>query len=310
MESGLIPSPYSESQERAGEKNSSFALSDSRFFGGLGLRPDHYSHLQNNKPQTAKWFEVISENFMDSEGKPLSRLLEFRKNFPIALHGVSLGIGGPDAINFSYLLQLKKLIEKVNPIIVSDHLCWSAVGGHSSHDLLPLPYTQTTLDRILDKLDQVQNYLGREILLENPSAYLQFQESTFAESDFLALIAKKSGCGILLDINNVYVSCQNFSWDAKKYLDAIPNSSVGQIHLAGFTDKGKYLFDTHSAPVDKNVWELYQYKTQNMQRVPVMIEWDDHIPDFTAYENELKIAETLWNEGHDRQRKTEISAIL
>jgi uncharacterized protein len=284
-----------------------FKIKDSfEFLGGLGLRPVHYPWLASHRPQTARWFEVISENFMDSQGQPLTKLLHFRKDFEIACHGVSLGIGNKEPVNKVYLEKLKSLIEKIDPFIVSDHLCWNGVGGHNSHDLLPLPYTDETLRRVVDKVNQVQDYLQRTLLLENPSAYLAFEENEFAEWDFLSNVAKLSGCKILLDINNVYVSCKNFSWDAKRYLDSIPAEKIGQIHLAGHTDMGTHLFDTHAKSVSDPVWDLFKYKARGLTATPVMIEWDDEIPEFPIYEQELLKAEKLWQEGH----KNEISVFL
>lgn len=280
------------------------------FFGGLGLRPAHYSHLETHRPILANFFEIISENYFETEGRPLSKLLEFRKKYPMACHGVSLGIGSSDDLNMVYLKKLKKLVDLVQPMIVSDHVCWTSQGGHYSHDLLPLPYTQETLDRVVRKVDQVQNFLGREILLENPSAYIMFPNNEMSEVEFLNSVTKQSGCGLLLDINNVYVSCTNFGWDAREYLKQIRPESVGQIHLAGFTDMGNFLFDTHSAEVHENVWNLYRRFVGDLKTIPVMIEWDEHIPDFPVYEQELKKANDIWYEAHEHKRTSAAESLL
>ena len=221
-----------------------------------------------------------------------------------------MGIGGPDPVDKAYLIRLKKLIERTQPFVVSDHLCWSGLGNHSAHDLLPLPYTFETLERIVSKLDMVQNFLGREILLENPSAYVQFSDPDFSEPEFLTEVAKRAGCGILLDINNVYVTCENFKWNCQQYLAAIPKGLIGQIHLAGFSTMPNFLFDTHGAPVADPVWSLYKEFVRNLNTIPVMIEWDQDIPAFDEYEAELSQAQKIWKEVHGIQVQTEVSAVL
>lgn len=302
-------SSHRSQSSRSEEVVSSFLDRREYFYGGLGLRPTHYSYLESHRPQLTNFFEIISENYFETEGRPLTKLLELRKSFPIACHGVSLGIGSPDELNPLYLKKLKRLINLVEPMIVSDHFCWTSQGGHYSHDLLPLPYTNETLQRVIRKVEQTQDFLGREILLENPSAYIMFPQNEMNEVDFLKAVTQKTGCGLLLDINNIYVSCTNFGWDPNHYLQQIPKKSVGQIHLAGFTDMGKFLFDTHSAQVHGNVWKLYRNFVRGLKTTPVMIEWDDHIPEFPIYEQELKKANDIWYEAHEERTATS-SAIL
>lgn len=267
------------------------------FCGGLGLRPSHYPYLESHQPRLAKWFEVISENYMDSQGQPLEKLLKFRRDYPIACHGVSMGLGGPDPVDMNYLSRLKKLIDKVDPWIVSDHLCWTSVNGHYSHDLLPLPYNDTVLKTVCNNIQMAQDFLQRPLLIENPSSYIQFKDNTLTEWEFLKQIHLKTGARFLLDINNVYVTCVNFSWDPIKYLNNLPTDAIGQIHLAGFTDKGKFLFDTHSAPVDPGVWDLYQKQALRLSGIPLMIEWDDELPEFSVLEDELFKAEAIFKKA-------------
>lgn len=297
-------SSYRSQSSRSEEVISSLLDRREYFYGGLGLRPTHYSYLEKNRPQLTNFFEVISENYFETEGKPFTKLLEIRKKYPIACHGVSLGIGSSDDLNLVYLKKLKRLVEHIQPMIVSDHFCWTSQGGHYSHDLLPLPYTRETLNRVVRKIDQVQTFLGREILLENPSAYIQFPQNQMSEVEFVNEVTRQSGCGLLLDINNVYVSCTNFDWNAEHYLSQIRPESIGQIHLAGFTDMGKFLFDTHSAQVHDNVWNLYRNFVGRLKTIPVMVEWDDHIPDFPVYEQELKKANDFWYEAHEQRTAT------
>ncbi len=264
-----------------------FARPPQKFMGGLGLRSQHYPYLLETKPKYCSWFEVISENYMETEGRPIVILEKLRQDFPIALHGVSLSIGSPEPINLEYLIQLKKLLNRVDPFIVSDHFCWTGAHSINSHDLLPIPYTKKNLSLVIEKVNQVQDFLNRPILLENPSAYITFDYNEMVETSFISQVCQKSGCGILLDINNVYVTCNNFNLNPFDYLDQIPIEKIGQIHLAGFTDMGSFLYDTHSNPVHNNVWRLFEYLMNKKWEVPVMIEWDDDIPEFDVLENEL-----------------------
>ncbi len=269
---------------------------------GVGLRSEHYPHLLERPRTTVQWFEAISENYMDTAGRPLAVLEKIRSSFPVALHGVSLSIGykpphGDAAMEEAfgeqrarYLARLKELVRRIDPIIVSDHLCWTGVPGGNVHDLLPTPFTDEALDWITSQVDAVQQVLGRSIVLENVSSYLTWASSTRSEQEFLVEVARRSGCKVLLDINNVYVSARNHGFDARAYLDAIPSDLVAQVHLAGHTDCGTHLFDTHSAPVCDDVWDLFAATIVRLPGVPVLIEWDAEIPPFERLEAEAQQA--------------------
>lgn len=254
---------------------------------GLGFRPAHFSYIEEHRPP-ADWFEIISENYMESEGRARRMLDAVKERYPVVMHGVSLSIGTVDALNSDYLKKLKALIDYVDPPWVSDHLCWTGVAHKNTHDLLPVPYTEEALKHIIARIKQVQDILERPIVLENPSTYLEFTCSTITEWDFIAAMAEESGCGLLLDVNNIYVSCYNHRWDPKTYIDAMPLERVAQIHLAGHTNKGTHIVDTHDDHVIDEVWEMYRYTIKRAGRaVNTMIEWDDHIPDFPIVMAEL-----------------------
>ena len=260
---------------------------------GVGLRRDHYDVILNEWPRV-DWFEVISENFMDTGGRPLHILEQVRSRYPVAFHGVSLSIGSVDPLDKTYLNRLKALIKRIDPFIVSDHLCWTSVDGENLHDLLPLPFTEEALRHIVGRVNQVQEHLGRRILLENVSSYITYQHSVMPEWEFLATVAKQSGCGILLDLNNIYVNSFNHKFDAYDYLKGIPGEFVGQFHLAGHTDMGHYLFDTHSAPVIEPVWNLYREALKQWGPVSTLIEWDEDIPEFPRLFEEMNRAKEIY----------------
>lgn len=265
---------------------------------GVGLRPTHYPYLAEKPRTSVGWFEAISENYMDTAGRPIHILEGVRQDFPVALHGVSLSIGQkPSASNLAdsrqfrdlrkrYLDRLAGLIDRIDPFLVSDHLCWTGVPGGNIHDLLPIPFTDAALDWVCEQVSLVQDRLGRPIALENVSSYLTWKHSTWGEAEFLAELTRRSGCKILLDINNIYVSARNHGFDAEAYLAAIPSEAVAQIHLAGHTDLGTHLFDTHSDHVCDEVWDLFAGVISRLPEVPVLIEWDDDIPDFPILEAE------------------------
>lgn len=259
---------------------------------GLGLRPPHYHDVLEGSP-AVDWWEVISENFMVAGGNPRRVLREVRERWPVVLHGVSLSIGSVDALDDEYLARLATLIREVQPAIVSDHLSWSRLGGLSAHDLWPVPYTEEALAHVVARVAQVQERLGRRILLENPSSYVTFGASELSEAEFLAEVARRADCGILLDVNNVYVSCENHGWDADAYLAAIPPGRVGQIHLAGHSDHGTHLIDTHDQPVCDAVWTLYGKAATRFGAVATMIERDDHIPPLVELIAELDRARAI-----------------
>ena len=259
---------------------------------GLGLRPQHFEDVLTGNPRV-DWWEVITENFLVAGGNPRRVLRQVRERWPVVLHGVSLSIGSIDPVDDDYLARLRALADEVDPPVVSDHLCWSALGGHSSHDLWPLPYTEEALALVVDKVGRVQDRLGRRILLENPSSYVTFVASQLPEAVFLAEVARRADCGILLDVNNVYVSSTNHGWDPDAYLAAIPPDRVGQIHLAGHSDHGTHLLDTHDHPVCEAVWTLYSKAMARLGPVSSMIERDDHIPPLDELIGELDHARDI-----------------
>ena len=260
---------------------------------GVGLRTEHYDHITASWPRM-DWFEAISENFMDSGGRPLQVLEQVRRRYPVALHGVSLSIGSTDPLDRAYLERLKALADRIDPAIVSDHLCWTGVEGEQLHDLLPLPFTEEAVRHIAGRVEQVQEFLRRRILLENVSTYVSYRHSTMPEWEFLTAVAERSGCGILLDLNNIYVNAYNHQFDPEAYLAGVPGEMVGQFHVAGHTDMGSYLFDTHSRPVIERVWELYRAALRRWGPVTTLIEWDEDIPPFPRLAEEADRARAIF----------------
>jgi uncharacterized protein (UPF0276 family) len=263
---------------------------------GVGLKTPHYAHLLEKRPGVA-WLEVHSENYFGNGGTLLHQLEQIRHHYPISLHGVSLSLGSADELNWHHLNKLRDLIDRINPCLISEHLSWSSIDGHYLHDLLPLPFNDETALHVIARVGKVQDYLGKQILIENISSYIEFEMSTMSEPDFLKEIAIKSGCGILLDINNIYVNAMNFGTDPKAYLSGVPKDLVQEIHLAGFTkttiDQKDVLIDTHSHPVADEVWELYRYAIQTLGLKPTIIEWDDDIPPFDVLFEEAVHAEQI-----------------
>jgi uncharacterized protein (UPF0276 family) len=259
---------------------------------GIGLRPKHFPQLWDGTARV-DWFEAISENYLVGGGRPIAALERARTLAPVVLHGVSLSIGSTDPLDDAYLTALGALVARIEPAFVSDHLCWSGVGGRYAHDLLPLPYTEEALDHVVGRVSHVQERLGRQILLENVSSYLTFAHSTLAEWEFLAAVAERADCGLLLDVNNVYVSARNHGFSASAYLDGLPADRVGQIHLAGHTDMGTYLFDTHDGPVIDAVWDLYRQAVRRFGRVSTLVEWDDRIPELPVVGAEAERARAV-----------------
>ncbi len=264
---------------------------------GVGLRAEHYADVLAGR-RRVDWFEAITENYIDSGGRPFHVLEQVRRDYPVALHGVALSIGSADPLDARYLRKLRALMRRIEPALVTDHLCWTAVDGRRLYDLLPLPYTEETLAHVVDRVRQVQEWLGRRVALENPSTYVQFRHSTMTEWEFLAAVAEQADCGILLDVNNVYVSASNHGFDPIVYLDGIPAARVAQMHLAGFTDMGTYLFDTHSAPVSDAVWHLYAHAVRRWQSVSTLVEWDQDIPAFDRLCDEAERARTIAEDVH------------
>lgn len=246
---------------------------------GVGLRPTHYPAILDDGMR-ADWFEVISENFMLRGGRPLHVLERVRAERPIVLHGVSLSLGATDPLNETYLSELRDLAARFEPAWVSDHLCWGSYGRNYAHDLLPLPYTEEALEHVVRRVQAVQERLGRQILVENVSSYVAYAHSAMTEWEFLAAVAERADCGVLLDVNNIYVSAVNHGFDAERYVAGIPVGRVGQIHLAGHTDNGTHLLDTHDHPVRDEVWDLYRSAVRRFGRISSLVEWDEHIPPF------------------------------
>jgi uncharacterized protein (UPF0276 family) len=244
---------------------------------GLGLRIPHYDEILATRPKV-DWFEVLSENYLVPGGKPLYYLERIRANYPVVMHGVSLSIGGTDSLNRDYLKQLKTLADRIEPRWISDHLCWTGVGGLNLHDLMPLPYTEDAVQHVVSRVKQVQDFLGRKILLENVSSYVTYKQSQLTEWEFLAHIAEQADCLILLDINNIYVSSFNHGFDPADYLNGIPIERVQQFHLAGHQNCGNYIVDTHDHPIINPVWALYETAVRRFGPVSTMIERDDNIP--------------------------------
>lgn len=264
---------------------------------GLGLRSKHYEYIFTNKPKV-DFFEIISENFMESGGRPKANLAKIKELYPLVMHGVSLSIGTVDPLNSQYLKKLKKLIKLVNPIWISDHLCWTGVAHKNTHDLLPLPYTKDSMRHVVNRIKEVQDYLEMPLALENPSTYLEFKHSKIPEAEFIAVMAERSGCNLLLDVNNVYVTCYNHGLDPKKYIDSLPLDKVIQVHLSGHKNKGNHIVDTHDDFVVDEVWNLYKYFVYKAGRIPnTMIEWDDNIPEFSVLFDELNKAKVAANDS-------------
>ncbi len=274
---------------------------------GVGLRPTHYPHLEPRPQTKVSWFEAISENYMDSKGRPLDMLELIRTDYPVALHGVSLSIASTEGLRKNYLHKLRNLVKRIDPFIVSDHLCWTGLQQQNLHDLLPIPFTDEALTLIVEHIDQVQTFLQKPILLENVSTYLRFPCGDYTEWDFLQAVSDRSGCQILLDLNNLYVNAHNHRFDSSMFLEKIPTQIIGQVHLAGYTDMGTHLFDTHSKPVYPAVWDLFSSLIARAPDLPVLIEWDEDIPEFSQLEEEALKAAHIWNDHHGQTHTQRIS---
>ena len=260
---------------------------------GLGLRVDHYPEFVEGRVAGVDWLEVLTENYLVPGGKPLWFLDRIRRDYPIVMHGVSLSIGGTDPLDRAYLAELVALARRIEPAWISDHLCWTGVGGRNLHDLLPLPYDEPTLRHLGDRIGAVQDAIGRRLVLENVSSYVGYRADAIAEWDFLAGLAERADCDLLLDVNNVYVNSVNHAFEPRRFIDAMPAARVRQIHLAGHDrrDDG-FIIDTHDHPVAPEVWALYAYAIERLGPVPTMIERDDHIPPLADLVAELDLART------------------
>ncbi len=262
---------------------------------GVGLRSAHIVHVLRERP-AMDWFEIISENFFAEGGVARAHLDAARAHYPLVPHGVSLSIGGTDSIDRDHLSRLRALVRRVRPPWCSDHLCWTGAAGLDVHDLLPMPYTRETLAHVVERVRRVQGELETPFALENASSYMEYRESTMTEHQFLAELAYRADCGLLLDVNNVFVSAYNHGFDANAYVDAIPGDRVVQMHLAGHTDKGTHLLDTHSDHVRDQVWELYRRAIGRCGAVSTLVEWDENIPTWSVLEAEGRAARTVRDE--------------
>lgn len=267
---------------------------------GLGLRTEHYSDFISTW-QPVDWLEIISDNFMVPGGKPLVILDQIRARYPLAMHGVSLSIGASDGLDFDYLAHLKKLAQRIDPLWISDHLCWTGIQGKNTHDLLPLPYTEEALRHVVMQIRQVQDFLERPLVLENVSSYVSFAQSSMTEWDFLNAVCEEADCLLLLDVNNIYVSSFNHGFDPMHYLHAISPERVQQIHLAGHQHHGDHIIDTHDHPVADAVWTLYRAACAHLGSVATMIERDDHIPELPVLLAELAKARCIATSVYDRE---------
>ena len=270
---------------------------------GIGLRTVHFPHILSEWPPI-DWFEILSENFLDTGGRPMYVLDRVAERYPVVLHGVSMSVGSTGAVDFEYLRKLKALAGRTKACWVSDHLCWTGVAGINTHDLLPMPYTDESLRHVAERVRVISEFLDRPLVLENPSTYLEFSASTWTEWDFLAALAEETDSGILLDVNNVYVSAFNHGFDPFEYVERIPSDRVVQIHLAGHTNKGTHILDTHNDHVIDDVWRLYRRVFQRMGGIATLLEWDEDIPAFEVVHREARKARLYRSEDdaiHDEQ---------
>ncbi|MCX7057155.1 MAG: DUF692 domain-containing protein [Proteobacteria bacterium] len=259
---------------------------------GLGLRPAHYTQILDGKP-AVDWFEVITENYLVGGGRPLHFLDAIRARYPIVMHGVSLSIGSTAPLDLHYLDGVRALAARCQPAWISDHLCWTGTGAHNLHDLLPLPYTEEALAHVAPRIEKVQERLGQQLVLENVSSYISYASSAMTEWEFLSELVRRTGCDLLLDVNNVYVSSRNHGFDARAFIDGVPTRAVRQFHLAGHLDLGTHVIDTHDAPVCEAVWDLYAYAVERLGPVSTLLERDDQIPPLTELITELDRARAI-----------------
>lgn len=261
---------------------------------GLGLRTRHYAHIVEHAP-AVDWFEIISENYLGTQGRPLYFLDRVAERYPVVMHGVSMSIGSTAPLDRTYLRELKALRERIDARWVSDHLCWTGIAAQNTHDLLPLPYNEESLAHVVARVREVQDFLEAPLVLENPSSYLQLESSTFSEWEFLRLLAEEADCGLLLDVNNVYVSAFNHGFAPEEYLAHLPWDRVVQLHVAGHTHHGTHIIDTHIGPVSEPVWQLLA-RAHAQCNASVLLEWDAEIPDFEQTHAEARRAHDYLSE--------------
>jgi len=262
---------------------------------GVGLRDNHFSYIEQYQPDIP-WFEVLTDNYLNLSERSLFQLEKICSHYPVAFHGVGMSLGSTDPLNIPYLKKLKTLIKLFNPILISDHLCWTSFSGRYFHELLPLPYTQEAVFHLANRIRQVQDFLEHPIIIENVSHYLSYTHSDMKEWEFLQAVANTADCSILLDINNIYVSAYNNKFVADDYINHLSAQRIAQFHLAGFSKHENYLLDHHGAAVQDPVWDLYKKALQKFGKIPTIIEWDNNIPDFYQLQNEADYAQKLMNE--------------
>lgn len=267
---------------------------------GLGLRREHYQAFQSSRPAGVDWLEILSENYLVAGGRPLHVLDAIRRDYPMAMHGVSLSIGGSEPLDTGYLRQVRALAERISAAWVSDHLCWTGVRGLNLHDLLPLPFTEEALRHVVARVGKVQDMLGRQLLLENVSSYVTYPQSTMTEWEFLCEVAEEADCLILLDVNNAWVSARNHGFDPGTFIDAMPASRVRQIHMAGHFDRGDIVIDTHDRSISRDVLDLYAHAAARFGPVPAMIERDDDIPELDELVAELSVVRRIGEQAWER----------
>ena len=272
---------------------------------GVGLRHVHFRFILDSSPPV-DWFEIISENFMDSSGRPRYLLDQIAERYPVVMHGVSLSIGSTDPLDFDYLKKLKQLADAIGAGWISDHLCWTGVIGTNTHDLLPVPLNEESLSHIVRRIRVVQDFLERPLILENPSSYIAFADSSLSEWEFLSRMAEAADCGLLLDVNNVYVSSINQDFNPVQYIESLPHERIVQFHLAGHTNHGTHLIDTHDGHVTEEVWELYRLAHQLTGGASTLLEWDAKIPDFPSLHAEVLKARDYM----DTQSTKAVSALI
>lgn len=263
---------------------------------GLSLRAKHYRSILE-RDADVPWFEILADNYAFGEGPPLYFLEKIRERYPVVFHSVGMSLASTDPLDFEYLRKMKQLIERFEPEWVSDHLAWTSLDGRHFNELLPPPFTEESLNNVVSRIQRVQDFFGQRILVENASAYLAFRSSTLSETQFVREVTQRADCDLLLDVNNVYVNSRNFGFDPVTYLEAIPHSRVRQMHLAGYTDYGSYLLDSHAARVAKPVWTLYEKAVTLMPGVATCIEWDNEIPEFEVLFAEMAHAQRCWQRG-------------
>ena len=269
---------------------------------GVGLRTQHFRYITEQWP-AMDWFEILSENFIDTEGRPLWYLDQIAERYPVVMHGVCLSVGSTDPVDFEFLDKLRALAKRVRAVWLGDHICWTGVAGINGHDLYPVPYTEQSLRHMISRVRIIQDYLERPLVLENPSTYLTFKASSMPEEEFIARLATESGCALLLDVNNVYVTCRNHALDPVAYLDAIPYEHVVQVHLAGHTDNGTHCIDTHDGRVIDEVWQLYAQVHDRTGGRATLLEWDANVPKFPVLQDEVRKARRYRSREQARARR-------